>query len=260
MERKAVIQLRNVAKSFGNQVVLHDVNLDVIKGESLVILGSSGSGKSVMLKCILGLVPINAGSIRVNGIDLIRFYSGSSLSLATSSQFLKGASGAGERISMLFQGLALFDSLLVWENIAFALLQQGILSRPRARSFSLGKLSRVGLTADVADRYPHELSGGMQRRVALARTIAFDPSIIFFDEPTSGLDPTVSSTIDDLILSCVKELGATTITVTHDMASVRRMADRIAMLKDGKIIWQAGTERIFDQDFQPASRSLYERL
>ncbi|AJE48118.1 ABC transporter ATP-binding protein [Celeribacter indicus] len=218
-----MIELRDVHKSFGPKDILRGVNLGVAKGESCVIIGGSGTGKSVMLKCILGLITPDSGTILVDGEDVTR--------TGDRDAFLA-------RFGMLFQGSALFDSLPVWQNVAFRLLR-GSLKRPRAeaREIAVEKLRRVGLGPDVADLFPAELSGGMQKRVGLARAIAADPEIIFFDEPTTGLDPIMSGVINDLIREIVTEMGATALTITHDMTSVRAIADKVAMLHRGKIRW-----------------------
>lgn len=217
-----MIRLDNVHKSFGSNKVLRGVTLDVPRGESMVIIGGSGTGKSVLLKTILGLVKPDSGSITVDGEDVTR---------ADRDEFLS-------HFGMLFQGGALFDSLTVWENVAFRLLR-GSLKRPKAeaREIAIEKLRRVGLRAATADLYPAELSGGMQKRVGLARAIAAEPRIIFFDEPTTGLDPIMAGVINDLIREIVTEMGATAMTITHDMSSVRAIADRVAMLHDGIIQW-----------------------
>lgn len=217
-----MITLTDVHKSFGNNAVLRGVNLRVPKGESMVVIGGSGTGKSVLIKSVLGLVTPDAGAITVDGEDVTR---------TDRDAFLA-------RFGMLFQGAALFDSLPVWQNVAFRLLR-GSLKKPKdeARAIALEKLRRVGLTEDVADRFPAELSGGMQKRVGLARAIAAEPEIIFFDEPTTGLDPIMAGVINDLIREIVTEMGATAITITHDMTSVRAIADKIAMLHAGKIRW-----------------------
>ncbi len=217
-----MIELRDVQKSFGDNHVLRGVTLDIAAGESMVIIGGSGTGKSVALKCILGLVRPDAGTITVNGEDVTR---------ADRDAFLAN-------FGMLFQGGALFDSLKVWENVAFRLLR-GSLKRPKdeAREIAVEKLRRVGLKSSTADQYPAELSGGMQKRVGLARAIAAEPRIIFFDEPTTGLDPIMSGVINDLIREIVVEMGATAMTITHDMTSVRAIADKVAMLHDGVIQW-----------------------
>lgn len=217
-----MITLENVHKSFGSNHVLRGVNLHVPKGTSMVIIGGSGTGKSITIKAVLGLVTPEQGKITVDGTDITR---------TDRDAFLA-------RFGMLFQGAALFDSLPVWQNVAFRLLR-GSLKRPRdeARTIAIEKLRRVGLTADVADRLPAELSGGMQKRVGLARAIAADPEIIFFDEPTTGLDPIMAGVINDLIREIVTEMGATAVTITHDMSSVRAIADNVAMLHEGVIKW-----------------------
>lgn len=217
-----MIELRGIKKTFGENRVLQGVDLSIPRGESLVVIGGSGTGKSVMLKCILGLVAPDAGVITVDGQDA---------SKGDRDAFLA-------RFGMLFQGGALFDSLHVWENVAFRLLR-GTLKRPReeAREIAIDKLRRVGLKSHVADLYPAELSGGMQKRVGLARAIAAEPEIIFFDEPTTGLDPIMAGVINDLIREIVVEMGATAMTITHDMTSVRAIADQVAMLHDGVIQW-----------------------
>ncbi|MDP2517607.1 ABC transporter ATP-binding protein [Shimia thalassica] len=217
-----MITFENVHKSFGPKHVLRGVDLEVPKGESMVIIGGSGTGKSVTLKCVLGLLSPDQGTITVDSKDATK---------GDRDAFLA-------RFGMLFQGGALFDSLTVWQNVAFRLLR-GSLKRPKAeaREIAIEKLRRVGLTPDVADLFPSELSGGMQKRVGLARAIAAEPEIIFFDEPTTGLDPIMSGVINDLIREIVVEMGATAMTITHDMTSVRAIADKVAMLHDGVIQW-----------------------
>ena len=217
-----MIRMENVHKAFGDNQVLRGMNLQIPRGSSMVIIGGSGTGKSVALKCILGLIKQDSGKIFVDGQE----------------------AGTGDRdaflarFGMLFQGGALFDSLPVWQNVAFRLLR-GSLMRPqeKAREIAIEKLRRVGLKEDVADRLPAELSGGMQKRVGLARAIAAEPEIIFFDEPTTGLDPIMAGVINDLIREIVTEMGATAMTITHDMSSVRAIADNVAMLHEGVIQW-----------------------
>jgi phospholipid/cholesterol/gamma-HCH transport system ATP-binding protein len=218
-----MIELRDLRKSFGNNAVLRGVTLRVDSGQSLVVIGGSGTGKSVLLKCILGLVRPDGGEILLDGRNVEE---------EDRDAFLA-------RFGMLFQGGALFDSLTVWQNVAFRLLR-GSLKRPKAeaREIAVEKLRRVGLKPEVADLFPAELSGGMQKRVGLARAIAADPQIIFFDEPTTGLDPIMAGVINDLIREIVVELGVTAITITHDMSSVRAIADRVAMLHGGVIQWE----------------------
>ncbi len=213
------ISLRNVAKAFGPKHVLTGVDLDIGKGESMVIIGGSGTGKSVLLKCILGIIPPDRGTITVDSADQHR----------DRDAFLA-------RFGMLFQGGALFDSMPVWQNVAFRLLHAGM-AKNDARELAVEKLRRVGLSPDVADLYPAELSGGMQKRVGLARAIASSPEIIFFDEPTTGLDPIMAGVINKLVRELVSEIGATAITITHDMSSVRAIADKVAMLHGGKVQW-----------------------
>ena len=217
-----MIELSGVKKSFGANQVLRGVDLTIARGSSMVIIGGSGTGKSVLLKCILGLVVPDQGMISLDGQDVTK---------GDRDAFLA-------RFGMLFQGAALFDSLRVWENVAFRLLR-GSLKRPRAeaRAIAIEKLRRVGLQERVADLYPAELSGGMQKRVGLARAIAADPEVIFFDEPTTGLDPIMSGVINDLIREIVTEMGATAMTITHDMSSVRAIADNVTMLHDGLVRW-----------------------
>lgn len=217
-----MIELHGLHKSFGQNHVLAGVDLSIERGKSMVIIGGSGTGKSVLLKSILGLITPDQGQILVDGQDVTQ---------ADRDAFLA-------RFGMLFQGGALFDSLPVWQNIAFRLMR-GSLKRPKdeARDIAIEKLRRVGLKPDVADRFPAELSGGMQKRVSLARAIAADPEIIFFDEPTTGLDPIMSGVINDLIREIVVDMGATAMTITHDMTSVRTIADDIAMLHAGRIQW-----------------------
>ena len=217
-----MIELDDVHKAFGSNKVLRGVNLRIDSGTSMVVIGGSGTGKSICLKSILGLVTPDSGTITLDGEDVTR---------AERDSFLA-------RFGMLFQGGALFDSLPVWQNVAFRLLR-GSLKRPKdeAREIAIEKLRRVGLKPDVADLFPAELSGGMQKRVGLARAIAAEPEIIFFDEPTTGLDPIMSGVINDLIREIVVEMGATAMTITHDMTSVRAIADNVAMLHNGVIQW-----------------------
>jgi phospholipid/cholesterol/gamma-HCH transport system ATP-binding protein len=225
------IELKGVYKRFGPKVVLDGVDLSVMPGESLVIIGGSGSGKSVTLKCILGLIAPDRGSVKVDGREVTR---------------LTGSAreNVNRKFGMLFQAAALFDSLKVWENVAFALIQGRGLGRAEAKQIALQKLAKVGLGPEVAELSPSELSGGMQKRVGLARAIAAEPEIIFFDEPTTGLDPIMADVINDLIVSIVKSMGVTTLSITHDMASARKIADKIAMIYKGKIIWSGRKEDI----------------
>lgn len=225
------IKMSGVHKHFGPKVVLDGFDLEVMPQESVVIIGGSGSGKSVSLKCILGLLNPDEGTIEIDGVDV------STLSRAEREE-------VNSRIGMLFQNAALFDSLPVWENVAFGLIQGKHMARTKAKDIAMEKLRQVGLGSDVGELGPAELSGGMRKRVGLARAIAGDPDIIFFDEPTTGLDPIMGHVIDDLIVSCVKQVGATALSITHDMPSARRISDRMAMLYKGKNIWQGETKSI----------------
>ena len=231
------IQIRSLCKRFGSKVVLNGVDLDIAPGESLVVIGGSGTGKSVLIKNILGLMHPDAGSIKIDGQDVTHLNG-------------QAREAMQQRFGMLFQGAALFDSLPVWENVAFGLLQGKHTPRRAARVIAIETLRQVGLGAEVASLFPGELSGGMQKRVGLARAIAARPEIIFFDEPTTGLDPIMADVINGLIRSCVRELGATALSITHDMASVRKIADRVAMLYQGKIIW-TGTVAEMDSTTNP---------
>lgn len=225
MSSEAKLSLRDVHKAFGDKKVLQGLDLEVAKGESVVVIGGSGTGKSVMLKCVLGLLVPEQGSITLDGDETI------GLGARSRAKMLR-------QFGMLFQGGALFDSMTVWENVAFGLVQGRGLAKKDAKEVAIEKLRRVGLNPDVGELSPAELSGGMQKRVGLARAIAAEPEIIFFDEPTTGLDPIMADVINELIVECVQDLGATTLSITHDMASARKIADKIAMLYEGKIIWQ----------------------
>ncbi len=218
------ISVRRLVKSFGHKRVLDGLELDCAAGESLVVIGGSGTGKSVLLKCILGLLRPEAGSVRIDGAE------STGLGRAERARLML-------KFGMLFQGGARFDSLRVWENVAFGLIQARGMERQAAQEIAVAKLAAVGLGDEVAGLYPAALSGGMQKRVALARAIAAEPEILFFDEPTTGLDPIMAGVIDALIQKCVRDLGATAISITHDLASARRIADRIAMLHQGRIVW-----------------------
>jgi phospholipid/cholesterol/gamma-HCH transport system ATP-binding protein len=227
--------LKNVKKSFGTKHVLQGIDLEVFPGESMVIIGGSGTGKSVLLKCLLGLIQTDTGSIKMDHQEVTKE------SLAQNEERLRD-------IGVVFQGSALFDSLKVWENVAFRLIHAQNMDRKEAKHIALQKLAAVGLSESVAELSLAEISGGMQRRVALARAIATQPHTLFFDEPTSGLDPIFSSVINGLIRRCVQDLGATAITITHDMNSARHIGDRIAMLYEGKIVWCGLAHEIDDCD------------
>jgi len=225
------IELRGVKKRFGPKVVLDGIDLVLEPGQSLVVIGGSGTGKSVTIKCVLGILTPDSGQIFVDGKEVTH------LRGRARDQMLR-------KFGMLFQAAALFDSLTVWENVAFGLIQGRGMARRPAREIAIQKLAKVGMGPEVANLSPAELSGGMQKRVGLARAIAADPEIIFFDEPTTGLDPIMADVINNLIVDTVKDVGATTLSITHDMTSARKIADRIAMLYKGKIIWNGPTKDI----------------
>ncbi len=224
-ELQPKIRIRGLTKAFGDKVVLDGVDLDVMPGTSMVVVGGSGTGKSVLLKSILGLVQPDAGSIEIDGRDVLRMSR-------------RHREAVNQHIGMLFQAGALFDSLPVWENVAFGLLAHRAMTRAAARQRAGEVLGQVGLAASVGDLSPAELSGGMQKRVGLARAIAAQPEMLFFDEPTTGLDPIMGAVIDGLIVDCVKRLGSTAVAITHDMASAARIGDRAAMLYRGRIVWE----------------------
>ena len=218
------IKMRGVMKSFSGKHVLRGIDLSVNAEESLTLIGTSGCGKSITLKCLLGLITADGGSIKVDGAEI----------LGTKRTTLEAMR---HRFGMTFQFGALFDSLSIWENVTFRLRHQQKMNRADARDLAVDTITQLGLSPHVIDQYPAELSGGMQKRVALARAIADKPEILLFDEPTSGLDPITGGVIDRLIIEAVKSLGATAMTVSHDMASVRRIADKVAMIHNGVIIW-----------------------
>lgn len=244
MEKEIKIKIRDLHKSFGKKVVLDGVDLDLYKGESLVVIGGSGTGKSVLIKCIQGLLTPDSGSIQIDDVEIVQ----------KNPQIIENMHS---KMGMLFQGGALFDSLTVWQNVAFDLIQNRGISKKEAKIVAIKVLRQVGLGADIADLYPSELSGGMQKRVGLARAVITRPEIIFFDEPTTGLDPIMADVINDLIIESAKDLGATTLTITHDMTSARKIADKIAMLYQGKIIWY-GTVKDLDKTDDPYVRQFVE--
>ena len=243
-EAVAKIRLRNVRKSFGEKLVLDGIDLDIMSGTSMVVIGGSGTGKSVLLKCILGLLEPDAGTIEIDGTDILALPRNERETIRS-------------RIGMLFQNGALFDSLSVWENVAFRLINADGVKRPAARQRAIEALERVRLGGEVADLYPGELSGGMQKRVGLARAVVATPEIIFFDEPTTGLDPITAAAINDLIVEQVRRLGCTAVSITHDLASARTIGDEIAMLNKGRIIWR-GTPAELDRTDDPRVRQFVD--
>ena len=229
----AKIEIKGLCKSFGEKKVLDNLDLNINNGESLVILGRSGEGKSVLIKNISTLMQPDAGQILIDGVDITK---------------IKDKFALMNRFGYLFQNGALFDSLTVWENVAFKLINNFKFSKQKAKEIAIEKLEIVDLSKDVADLSPSELSGGMQKRVSLARAIACDPDIIFFDEPTTGLDPITAEKINDLIIKTVKITGATAITITHDIHSAKRISDRIVLLSKGKIVWDGDKNSMFNTD------------
>jgi phospholipid/cholesterol/gamma-HCH transport system ATP-binding protein len=240
------IEIRGLHKAFGPKHVLNGLDLEVGAGESVVVIGGSGSGKSVTLKCVLGLIQADKGSIKVDGEEVV------GLRGAERERILR-------KFGMLFQGSALFDSLRVWENVAFGLIQGRGMERDQAKEVALRKLGAVGLGPEVGELGPAELSGGMQKRVALARAIATEPEIIFFDEPTTGLDPIMADVINGLVRKCVSDLGATALSITHDMASARKIGDRIAMIYDGRILWSGRVQDIDDSGNEYVEQFIHGR-
>ena len=231
MSKTPKLELNGVYKAFGPKKVLNGVDLKINPGKSLVVIGGSGTGKSVMLKSVLGLLKPDSGSIKIDGQEI------TSLKPQEHDALM-------ERFGMLFQGAALFDSLKVWENVAFSLIYARKMSRKDARDIAMENITAVGLKPEVGDLYPAEISGGMQKRVGLARAVATKPEIIFFDEPTTGLDPIMADVINNLIVDQVKKLGATALSITHDMASARKIADEVAMIHEGQIIWQGAVKKL----------------
>jgi len=237
------LEWKGVRKRFDGPV-LDGLDLSVATGRSLVIIGGSGQGKSVTIKVAMGLVRPDAGQVLVDGEDLIGMGGGARRRLF-------------ERIGVLFQGAALFDSLSVWENVAFRLINADGVPRKEAKARAVEALGRVHLGAHVVDSYPSELSGGMQKRVGLARAVVANPEIIFFDEPTTGLDPITSAAINELIVDQVKGLGCTAVSITHDLASARTIGDEIAMLHAGKIVWR-GAPAELDRTDNPYVRQFVD--
>jgi phospholipid/cholesterol/gamma-HCH transport system ATP-binding protein len=247
MNKQPKISVSKLFKSFSDKHVLQGIDLDITEGESLVVIGGSGSGKSVLIKTIAGLIKADAGSIKVDDEEVTNL-SGKEYNKLT------------RKFGFLFQGGALFDSFSIWENVAFGLIQSLNMQREEAKEIALKKLASVGLEENIANLYPSELSGGMQKRVSLARAIATDPEIIFFDEPTTGLDPIMANIINDLIVKCSQELGATTVTITHDMESVKRIAKQVAMIYKGKIIWKGNAGDLFNSGNEYVDQFVHGRM
>ncbi len=222
--KKKIIEIRNLTKKFNEKIILKNINFDLYEGESLAIIGASGSGKSVLLKNIIGLLKPEAGSIKINNVETVN------LSRSKRENLLL-------ELGITFQHGALFDSLTIWENVIFKIQRINKLSKIDGQKLALDIIKNLGLGSDILNLYPSEISGGMQKRIAIARAISSDPSILLFDEPTSGLDPVTGSVIDELIVKSVKRLGASAITITHDMASVSRIADKVILIDDQTISW-----------------------
>jgi len=214
-----IISISNLSLSFDDKTILNNISFDIFKGESLVILGGSGSGKSVLTKTIIGLLVPDSGSIKIN-------------------------SKSKNKFGVLFQNSALFDYVTVWENISFNYTKRFNINKKEAKQLAIEKLSDVGLEKNIADMFPIELSGGMKKRVALARAIAHNPEIIVLDEPTSGLDPIMSDTVNEIIMKLSKDLNPTIITITHDIHSAFKIADKVAVLYEGSIISHGTVQEI----------------
>lgn len=245
--RPVKIAIRGLTKSFGKKHVLRDLDLDVHEGESIAVIGASGTGKSVLLKNIVGIMTPDSGSIKIDGEEVAGLTG-------------NARDRVNRKLGMLFQGAALFDSLPLWENVGFGLMSAHGVSRADARVAAIKRLRQVGLDEDSADRFPADISAGAQKRVGLARAIATEPEILFFDEPTTGIDPIMGDVIDKLIVKSVKELGATALTITHDMDSARRIADRIAMIHDGKIVWVGDVAKLDDSGNDIVDQFIHGRV
>jgi len=243
----AKIAIRGLTKSFGEKHILRALDLDVRTGESLVVIGASGTGKSVLLKSIVGILTPDSGSIKIDGEEVVGLTG-------------NARDRTNRKLGMLFQGAALFDSLPLWENVSFGLMSAHGIGRPEARRIAMECLKQVGLQKDDIERFPADISVGAQKRVGLARAIASRPQILFFDEPTTGIDPVMGDIIDRLIVKCVKELGGTALTITHDMESARRIGDRVAMIYKGKIVWVGDVDRINNSDNEYVDQFIHGRI
>ena len=228
---KVIIEVKNLTKGFNDTMVLNNINFKLFEGESLAIIGASGSGKSVLLKNIIGLLTPDKGSIKINGLEMVN------LKRSAKEKVLLD-------LGITFQHGALFDSLQNWENIVFKIRNKEKLSNKDAKKLALSIIKRLGLNSEILTLYPSEISGGMQKRVAIARAICGDPKVLLFDEPTSGLDPVTGSLIDKLIKTAVKTVGGSAITITHDMASVCRIADKVILIDGQTISWSGTSEEM----------------
>ena len=241
-----LLELSGLTKSFGTNIALQGVDLRIRKGDSLVLIGSSGSGKTLILKCIMGLIPHDDGLIAFEGRDVNTY------SDTERNEFL-------DHFGMTFQKSGLFDSMPVWENVAFRLIQSQNFGLQEARVLAIEKLAAVGLDAPTADLYPSELSGGMQKRVGLARAIACEPKLLFLDEPTAGLDPIMTNIINELILEIVDKLGATVVSITSDMSSLKVISNRVAMIHEGRIIWDGPTANVENSGHEAVDQFVHSR-
>ena len=227
--KKIILEVKDLKKTFGNNIILNNINFNLLESESLAIIGASGSGKSVLLKNIIGLLEPDTGSIKINSTEMVNLPRRDKENLLL-------------KLGITFQHGALFDSLKIWENIIFKIQNQQKISKVDGRKLALSIIKRLSLKPEILDLFPSEISGGMQKRVAIARAICGDPKILLFDEPTSGLDPVTGSVIDQLIITAVKTIGASAITITHDMASVSRIADKVILIDKKTISW-SGTPK-----------------
>ena len=241
-----LLELSGLTKSFGANKALQGVDLRVQKGDSLVLIGSSGAGKTLVLKCIMGLIPHDDGLIAFEGRDVNTYSDGDR------DEFLNN-------FGMTFQKSGLFDSMPVWENVAFRLIQSQRIAPREAKAHAIDKLAAVGLDAPTADLYPSELSGGMQKRVGLARAIACEPNLLFLDEPTAGLDPIMTNIINELILKIVEELGATVVSITSDMSSLKVISNRVAMIHEGRILWDGATANVENSGHEAVDQFVHSR-
>ncbi len=231
--KKVIIKVNDLSKSFNNNIVLKNINFQLLEGESLAIIGASGSGKSVLLKNIIGILEPDKGSIVINDTEMVN------LPRNLKEKLLLD-------LGITFQHGALFDSLKNWENIIFKIANKEKINNKQGKQLAFSIIKQLGLQPKILDLYPSEISGGMQKRVAIARAICGNPKILLFDEPTSGLDPVTGSLIDQLIKTAVKTIGGSAITITHDMASVCRIADKVILIDKQTISWTGTPKEMFN--------------
>ena len=231
--KKIIIKVSDLSKSFDNNIVLKNINFQLFEGESLAIIGASGSGKSVLLKNIIGILKPDKGSIEINDTEMVN------LPINLKEKILLD-------LGITFQHGALFDSLKNWENIIFKIANKEKMNNKKGKKLAFSIINQLGLQPEILDLYPSEISGGMQKRVAIARAICGNPKILLFDEPTSGLDPVTGSLIDQLIKTAVRTVGGSAITITHDMASVCRIADKVILIDNQTISWSGTPKQMFN--------------